>query len=175
MMLTALLPSVNAARMAARRTQSINNLKQIALAMLNYESANGHFPAASITAEGSKYPHSWRVAILPFMEQSELYNKYRLSGSGPAFVYQFIEALSDGGVRVGLPRSVATQLAAQTVLGAAKMVLEAHEHPGVLKDRVASPGGTTITGLHALESGGLRGTVIDAVKAATDRSRELGG
>ena len=97
-----------------------------------------------------------------------------LSGSGPAFVYQFIEALSDGGVLSGLPRTVATQLAAQTVLGAAKMVLETAEHPGLLKDRVASPAGTTIAGLAALERGGLRGTVIDAVKAASDRSRELG-
>ena len=97
-----------------------------------------------------------------------------LSGSGPAFVYQVIEAMSDGGVRVGLPRNVATQLAAQTVLGAAKMVLETGEHPGVLKDNVASPGGTTIAGLHALESGGLRSTMIDAIQSATERSQELG-
>ncbi len=97
-----------------------------------------------------------------------------LSGSGPAFVYLMIEALSDGGVRVGLPREVATVLAAQTVLGAARMVLETKEHPGALKDMVASPGGTTIAGLHALERGGVRGALMDAVEDATRRATELG-
>jgi pyrroline-5-carboxylate reductase len=97
-----------------------------------------------------------------------------LSGSGPAFVYVMIEALSDGGVRMGLPRDVATVLAAQTVLGAAKMVLETAQHTSVLKDMVASPGGTTIAGLHALERGGLRAALMNAVEAATTRSMELG-
>jgi pyrroline-5-carboxylate reductase len=97
-----------------------------------------------------------------------------LSGSGPAYVYQFIEALSDGGVASGLPRDIATRLAAQTVAGAAHMVLQTGLHPGVLKDQVASPGGTTIEGLHELEKGKLRATVMSAVRAATEKSKKLG-
>lgn len=97
-----------------------------------------------------------------------------LSGSGPAFVAVMIEALSDGGVRMGLPRDVASALAAQTVLGTAKMVLDAKLHPALLKDMVASPAGTTIAGLHAMEHGGVRAALIDAVEAATRRATELG-
>jgi len=97
-----------------------------------------------------------------------------LSGSGPAFVYIMIEALSDGGVLMGLPREVATRLAAQTVAGAAEMVLSGDAHPAELKDRVASPGGTTMAGLAKLETGGMRAALIGAVQAATRRAIELG-
>lgn len=97
-----------------------------------------------------------------------------LSGSAPAYVYMFIEALADGGVMAGLPRPVAQTLAAQTVFGAAKMVLETGEHPGSLKDRVASPAGTTIAGIAALEEGSFRGLVLKAVLAGAKRSAELG-
>ena len=97
-----------------------------------------------------------------------------LSGSGPAYVYLMIEALSDGGVAAGLPRDIATSLAAQTLLGAAKMVLETGLHPGALKDMVTSPGGTTIEGLHELEKGQLRGTLMSAVRAASDKAKRLG-
>src|SRR5215213_4382160 len=97
-----------------------------------------------------------------------------LSGSGPAYVMLMIEALADGGVKVGLHRDTALLLAAQTVYGSAKLLLDTGEHPGRLKDMVTSPGGTAIAGLHTLESGGLRRTLIDAVEAAANRSAQLG-
>ena len=98
-----------------------------------------------------------------------------LSGSGPAYVYLVIEAMADGAVLMGLPRELALQLAAQTVLGAATMVLETGLHPAALRDQVTSPGGTTIAAVEALETGGARAAFIAAVRAATERARELGG
>jgi pyrroline-5-carboxylate reductase len=98
-----------------------------------------------------------------------------LSGSGPAYIYLMIEALADGGVRMGLPRETALRLAAQTVKGAAEMVLTSGEHTAVLKDRVASPGGTTMAGLHVLETQSVRGALISAVEAATLRAAQLAG
>ena len=97
-----------------------------------------------------------------------------LSGSGPAYVFEFIQALADGGVAEGLPRDVALRLAAQTVLGSAAMVLESGLHPAVLKDQVTSPGGTTIRALEVLESHAFAGALIEAVRAAAERSAELG-
>jgi pyrroline-5-carboxylate reductase len=96
-----------------------------------------------------------------------------LSGSGPVYIYMAIEAMIDGGVKMGIPRQVAAKLAAQTVYGAAKLVLETGKHPAVLKDEVTTPGGTAITAIHVLESKGLRSVLIDGIEAATKRSQEL--
>ena len=96
-----------------------------------------------------------------------------ISGSLPAYVYVFIEALADGGVLEGMPRDKAYEIIAQAVLGSAKMMLETKKHPGILKDEVTSPGGTTIAALKVLEDGKFRGTVMEAVKACTEKSKEM--
>ncbi len=114
------------------------------------------------------------VGMTVVLDESQLDAVTGLSGSGPAYVFLIIEALSDAGVKVGLSRYNAQALAAQTLLGSAKLLIETKEHPGRLKDMVTSPGGTAIAGLHTLEAGGLRTTLINAVEAATNRSRELG-
>ena len=114
------------------------------------------------------------VGVTVVLDESLLDAVTGLSGSGPAYVFLILEALSDAGVKVGLSRRTAQLLAAQTLLGSAKLLIETNEHPGRLKDMVTSPGGTAITGLHTLEHGGLRTTLMNAVEAATRRSRELG-
>jgi pyrroline-5-carboxylate reductase len=114
------------------------------------------------------------VGIALPLEERHLDAVTGLSGSGPAFVFLFIESLADGGVQVGLTRDVALKLAVQTVYGSAKMALESGRHLGQLRDEVTSPEGTTIAGLYALEKGRLRGTVMEAVLQATNRSQALG-
>jgi pyrroline-5-carboxylate reductase len=140
------------------------------------ESATGYAMGELCTSRDKIIVESIFGAVGTVQEiKEELLNAVTgLSGSGPAFVFQFIEALADGGVRSGLPRDVAVKLAAQTVKGAAEMVLKTGEHPGSLKDKVCSPGGTTIAGVQALESGGFRAATISAVVASTRRSMQLG-
>jgi pyrroline-5-carboxylate reductase len=114
------------------------------------------------------------VGLTVVLEEIHLDAVTGLSGSGPAYMFLILEALSDAGVKVGLSRRNAQLLAAQTVLGSAKLLLETNYHPGLLKDMVTSPGGTAIAGLHTLEEGGLRTTLMNAVEVATNRSKELG-
>ena len=138
--------------------------------------------ATAIAAGGHATPDDLEVAKRLFdavgmtviLDEEQLDAVTGLSGSGPAYVFLIIEALSDAGVKMGLSRYNALALSAQTVLGAAKLLIETGEHPGRLKDMVTSPGGTAIAGIATLEAGGLRTTLINAVEAATARSRELG-
>lgn len=139
-------------------------------------SATGYALGAKATADDAKLVQQLFASVgLAFQVKEALLDAVTgLSGSGPAYIYQVIEALSDGGVAAGLPRDTATKLAAQTVLGAARMVIETGLHPGTLKDQVTSPGGTTIEGVHELEKAGVRAAFINAVRAASDKSRKLG-
>jgi len=110
-----------------------------------------------------------------FIQENILMDAFTgLSGSGPAYIFTVVDAMADAGVKMGLSRKDSLFLSTQTVLGAAKLLLESGEHPGQLKDRVASPGGTAIAGIHTLEQGGLRTTLMNAVESATKRSEELG-
>ncbi len=133
-------------------------------------------PGTHATEEDLEIAHELFAAVgrVVTLDETLLDAVTGLSGSGPAYVMLMIEALADGGVKVGLHRDTALLLAAQTVYGSAKLLLETGEHPGRLKDMVTSPGGTAIAGLHTLESGGLRRTLIDAVEAATTRAAALG-
>lgn len=113
------------------------------------------------------------VGIVVELDEKHLDAVTGLSGSGPAYIFIIIEALADGGVKMGIPRDISQKLAAQTVLGSAKLLLETNKHPGELKDMVATPGGTTITAIHEIESAKLRATLIRAVEAATIKSKSL--
>ncbi len=140
------------------------------------EGITGLAPAATATPEQVALAKGIFGAVGQVVEINEklMDAATGLSGSGPAFVYLFIEALSDAGVRQGIDRPTSLALAAATVAGAARLVMRGDRHPAQLKDMVTSPGGTTIAGLHELEKGGIRGVIMDAVAAATQRSRELG-
>ena len=116
-----------------------------------------------------------RTGLVVRVDEKQMDAVTGLSGSGPAYVFTFIEALSDAGVKNGLTRDISAKLALQTVLGAARMLAETGEHPAKLREQVTSPGGTTIAGLHVLENGRFRGTIMDAVDAACQRSKELAG
>ncbi|MFO0548402.1 MAG: pyrroline-5-carboxylate reductase [Polyangiaceae bacterium] len=155
----------------AKVVRTMPNTAAIALAGATALAAGTHATDDDVAIATALFEAVGRCAVL---DENLLDAVTGLSGSGPAYVMLMIEALADGGVKVGLGRDVALMLAAQTVYGAAKLQLETGEHPGRLKDMVTSPGGTAIAGLHTLESGGLRRTLIDAVEAAARRSAELG-
>ncbi len=133
--------------------------------------AGAHADTASMALAEELFSHIGKTMVLP----ERLMNAVTgLSGSGPAYAFTMIQAMADGGVKTGIPRGQALLLAAQTVLGAAKMVLETGDDPTVLRGRVASPGGTTIEGLHVMERAGFSGIVMDAVEAAALKSARLG-
>lgn len=140
------------------------------------EAASGYCLSESVTPEDAAMIRTLLETVGVALELTEnlLDAVTGLSGSGPAYVFLIIEALADGGVKMGLPRDIALRLAAQTLKGAAEMVLKTGDHPAVLRDRVTSPGGTTSAGLSSLERAGLRSALIDAVEVATKRSIELG-
>ena len=154
-----------------RLVRAMPNTAAIVLEGATAIAAGTHATDADIAVARAIFEAVGRVVVL---DESLLDAVTGLSGSGPAYVMVMIEALADGGVKVGLHRDTALLLAAQTVYGSAKLLLETGEHPGRLKDQVTSPGGTAIAGLHTLEAGGLRRTLIDAVEAATKRAAELG-
>lgn len=155
----------------ARVLRAMPNTAAIALA-----GATGIAPGSHATPEDIRFARALFDAVgrSVVLDESALDAVTGLSGSGPAYVMVMIDALADGGVKVGLSRETALMLAAQTVYGSAKLLLDTGEHPARLKDMVTSPGGTTIAGLHALEAGGIRHTLINAVELATRRATELG-
>lgn len=155
----------------ARVVRAMPNTAAMALAAATAITPGTHATPDDLDIAGALFNSVGRCVVL---EESLIDAVTGLSGSGPAYVMVMIEALADGGVKVGLGRDTALLLAAQTVYGSAKLQLETGEHPGRLKDMVTSPGGTAIAGLHTLEAGGLRRTLIDAVESASVRAGELG-
>jgi pyrroline-5-carboxylate reductase len=155
----------------ARVIRTMPNTPALVGAAATAIAAGGHATAEDIKAARRIFDSVGTTVVL---EEAQMDAVTGLSGSGPAYIFLIIEALSDAGVKVGLSRYNAQALAAQTVLGSAKLLIETNEHPGRLKDMVTSPGGTAIAGLHTLEAGGLRTTLMNAVEEATRRSRELG-
>jgi pyrroline-5-carboxylate reductase len=176
-----LLVSIVAGARTSRFTGAFGESARVIRVMPNTPALVGE-GAAGVCAGGAATPEDLKAATEMLesvgraveLPEALLDAVTGLSGSGPAYVFEFIDALADGGVQAGLPREAALMLAAQTVMGAARMVLDMDESPGRLRDMVTSPGGTTIEGLRALDEGGLRATVIGAVMAATRRSVELG-
>ncbi|MCC6644167.1 MAG: pyrroline-5-carboxylate reductase [Polyangiaceae bacterium] len=158
-------------RAGARVVRTMPNTASIAGAGATAIARGTHATDADMQVARALFEATGRVVTL---DESLLDAVTGLSGSGPAYVMLIIEALADGGVKVGLHRDTALLLAAQTVFGSAKLLLDTGMHPGALKDMVTSPGGTAIAGLHTLEAGGLRRTLMDAVEAATRRADELG-
>ncbi len=154
-----------------RVVRSMPNVAALALAGATAISGGSHATESDLLAASALFEAVGRVVTLDEMLMDAVTG---LSGSGPAYVMLIIEALADGGVKVGLHRDTALLLAAQTVFGASKLLLDTGDHPGRLKDMVTSPGGTAIAGLHTLESGALRKTLMDAVESATRRAAELG-
>ncbi len=156
---------------SVRVVRAMPNTAAIALAGATGIAPGSRATEADVAATQALFDATGRSVVL---DESLIDAVTGLSGSGPAYIMLIIEALADGGVKVGLHRDTALLLAAQTVYGSAKLLLDTGEHPGRLKDMVTSPGGTAIAGLHTLESGGLRRTLIDAVETATRRAQELG-
>ncbi len=155
----------------ARVVRAMPNTAAIVLAGATGIAPGAHATQRDLEISKALFDATGRTVVL---EETLIDAVTGLSGSGPAYVMVMIEAMADGGVKVGLHRDTALLLAAQTVFGSAKLLLETGEHPGRLKDMVTSPGGTAIAGLHTLEAGGLRRTLIDAVENATKRAIELG-
>ncbi|MFT5467592.1 MAG: pyrroline-5-carboxylate reductase [Verrucomicrobiales bacterium] len=176
-----LLISVVAGIQIARLEEALDNRHRVIRVMPNTpalvgKGASAFAPGTHATSEDADLVRGIleAVGVAEQVTEPQLDAVTGLSGSGPAYVFSIIEAMADGGVLEGLPRATALRLAAQTVAGAAELVQQTGEHPATLRDNVASPGGTTIAGIAAFEKAGLRSALIEAVRAAAQRSRELG-